>query len=240
MPWPALCTALELTPPGSAAFLRPIAMTTESVNPQAPMSRPGGPKASNRYILLALAVVAVVAAVYLLKQSRQPPSPLAPTSDTAADSLAGMMPGDTAVMQDVMHQIAHIKGVLARDSGNYDAWLSLGNLYFDANKPDEAIIHYRRALAIRPGDPDVLTDLATMEREAGRPDSAVAILRGVLAADSMRMQSWFNLGVIYRFDLKQPREAVAAWKKFLSLNPPREHADAIRQEIEQLEKESSP
>jgi cytochrome c-type biogenesis protein CcmH/NrfG len=194
----------------------------------------------NRYILLAVIGFAVLVAIFLLKTNMEAPKP--PSADMSADAGASpdTAPDDTVsqqMMQDVQKQMAHLQDVLAKDSSNFDAWVALGNLYYDANMADEAVAHYRRALAIRPNDLNVMTDLATMEREAGHPNDAIAILRQVLAGDSTRAQTWFNLGVIYSFDLKDQKEAVIAWKRFLALSPPSEHADAVKHEIERLEKE---
>ncbi|MBI3871949.1 MAG: tetratricopeptide repeat protein [candidate division Zixibacteria bacterium] len=194
----------------------------------------------NRYILLAVIGCAVLVAIFLLKTNMEPPKPSSADMSADAGASPDSAPDDTVsqqMMQDVQKQMAHLQDVLAKDSSNFDAWVALGNLYYDANMADEAVSHYRRALAIHPDDLNVMTDLATMEREAGHPDDAVTILRQVLAADSTRAQTWFNLGVIYSFDLKDQKEAVIAWKRFLALSPPSEHTDAVKHEIERLEKE---
>jgi cytochrome c-type biogenesis protein CcmH/NrfG len=196
---------------------------------------------TNRYMLLAVIAVAVVAAVYLLKANMEPRrTGLADSGADAVDSgsAGGGMVTDSAVMQDIMQQVAHVRTILAKDSADFDAWVALGNLFFDVHMSAEAIIHYRRALALHPGDLNVMTDLATMEREAGHPAEAVEILKRVIAVDSTHPQSWFNLGVIYSFDLQDPKSAVAAWRRFLALSPPSEHTEVIRKEIERLEKES--
>jgi cytochrome c-type biogenesis protein CcmH/NrfG len=102
---------------------------------------------------------------------------------------------------------------------------------------EDAITHYREALKLKPDDIHVLTDMATMLRAAGRPDTAVTVLNHVILLDSTLTQAWFNLGVIQSFDLKNQKEALHAWKKFIALSPPSEHTDAVNKEIERLEKE---
>ncbi|MEW5702756.1 MAG: tetratricopeptide repeat protein [Candidatus Zixiibacteriota bacterium] len=214
-------------------------MASESRHDQSDTPDPATGTTSNRYILLAVIAVAVVAAVYLLKSNMEPPQ----SGSTEQSGEVGMTDPDgilmdTTMMQELSHQIEHIRSVLARDSSNFDAWVALGNLYFDSRMAEEAIIHYERALQLRPGDVNVMTDLATMQREAGRPSEAVATLARVVAIDSVHPQSWFNMGVIYAFDLKQPEEAIAAWRKFLALSDSSEHTEAVRREIESLEKNS--
>jgi len=216
--------------------MNPSFQHDSSDTPNAPVGA-----STNRYIILAVIAVAVVAAVYLLKANMEPLQ--RERADSGADAVDSGSAGggtvmDSAVMQDIMQQVAHVRTVLAKDSADFDAWVALGNLFFDAHMSAEAITHYRRALALHPGDLDVMTDLATMEREAGHPAEAVEILKRVIAVDSTHPQSWFNLGVIYSFDLKDSKSAVAAWRRFLALSPPSEHTEAIRKEIERLEKES--
>ena len=140
-------------------------------------------------------------------------------------------------MPDLASQIEHIQQILAQDSSNYDAWVALGNLYFDSDMPEEAVEHYEGALAIRSGDLNVMTDLATMKRAVGEPEQAIEILKGVVATDSTHSQAWFNMGVIYSLDLKDSKGAVSAWKRFVAVTPESPHLDAVRKEIERIESE---
>jgi cytochrome c-type biogenesis protein CcmH/NrfG len=200
---------------------------------------------SNRYILLAALAFAAVVTIYIVKTNLEPPKSeeVAATRDANSripddgDGQGASAMDETAQREQFMHQIEHIQDILKKDSMNFDAWSALGNLYFDANMPQDAIVHYRKALILKPDDIHVLTDMATMLRAAGRPDTAVTVLNHVILLDSTLSQAWFNLGVIQSFDLKNQKEALFAWKKFLSLSPPSEHTEAVQKEIERLEKE---
>lgn len=191
------------------------------------------PSSGNRYLLVAILAFVALVTVLLLKQNMEPP----------AEQAGGGQPTQTGrpdqeqARQMAMEQIAHVADILARDSSDFDAWSALGNLYFDINMPAEAIEHYEGALRLRPNDTHVLTDLATMKREAGQAKDAVEILQKVVSLDSTLEQAWFNLGVIYSFDLDDQRAAMDAWKRFLALNPDSPHTDAVRQEIERIERE---
>ena len=77
-----------------------------------------------------------------------------------------------------------------------------------------------------------------MFRAVDMADSAVALLLEVVALDSTWQQAWFNLGVIYNFDLKDQPSALIAWRRFLVLNPMSEQSTAVLQEIERIETES--
>lgn len=191
----------------------------------------------NRFVLLSVLAFVALVTVFLLKKNMEPPK-TAPADDQTQQSVPTSQSEAEQAMPDMMHQVEHIKDILAKDSSNYDAWVALGNIYFDANKPDEAIDNYQHALAIRSGDINVLTDLATMERAAGNPQKAIEILDQVLKADSTFGQAWFNMGVIYSLDLKDNKNAVSAWKRFIATTPDSPHLDAVRKEIERIESES--
>lgn len=189
---------------------------------------------SNRYVLIAVLAVVVLVTIYLIKTNLEPPR-----GDGQMQADNGRIPNDTgsaAMMQDVNMQADHIKGILARDSSNYDAWVALGNLYFDNQTPTEAIRYYEGALKLKPGDPSVMTDLATMKRATGKSAEAIELLRQVVSKDSTMSQAWFNLGVIYSFDLNYSEDAIAAWKRYLDLNPMSEHAQAVQRAIDSLER----
>jgi cytochrome c-type biogenesis protein CcmH/NrfG len=189
----------------------------------------------NRFVLLSVLAFVALVTVFLLKKNMEPPPADSPSQPVAS---SGEQSAAEQAMPDMMHQIEHINDILAQDSSNYDAWVALGNIYFDANMPEEAIEHYEGALAIRPGDVNVLTDLATMKRAAGDSKGAIAILQRVVQTDSTFGQAWFNMGVIYSLDLQDSRNAVSAWKRFLAMTPESPHLDAVRKEIERIEGES--
>jgi cytochrome c-type biogenesis protein CcmH/NrfG len=198
---------------------------------------------SNRYILIAALAFAAVVTIYIVKTNLEAPKTeeVAATQDinSRIPDDAGQVPAmdEAAQREQLAHQVEHIKEILRKDSSNFDAWTALGNMYFDANMHDDAITHYRRALVLKPDDIHVLTDMATMLRAAGRSDTAVTVLNHVIQLDSTLTQAWFNLGVIQSFDLKNQKEALVAWKKFIALSPPSEHSEAVNKEIERLEKE---
>jgi len=100
-----------------------------------------------------------------------------------------------------------------------DAWVQLGNLYFDANRPAKAIRAYNKALGLRPNNAHVLTDLGVMYRRNGQPDEAVASFDRAIAAAPQLEQAYFNKGIVLMYDLHDVNGAVAAWEALLKVNP---------------------
>lgn len=217
---------------------------TESEEHGTPQGHEEAHTSSNRYILIAALAFAAVITIYIVKTNLDTPKTeeVAATQDINSripdgGTQAAPAMDEAAQKEQLEHQIEHIREILKKDSSNFDAWSALGNMYFDASMHNEAIEHYKHALTLKPDDIHVLTDMATMLRAAGRPDTAVTVLNHVILLDSTLTQAWFNLGVIQSFDLKNQKEALIAWKRFILLSPPSEHTDAVNREIERLEKE---
>ncbi len=141
-----------------------------------------------------------------------------------------------AMMQQIFQTIEELKKIIEKDPKNLQALITLGNLYYDAQKFGEAIEYYQRAIKLDPKNSDVWTDLGTMYRQLENTDSSVICYQKAIEANPKNKSSWFNLGLVYLFDKKDDKKAVWAWKKFLELSPDDPHVQAIKEEIEKIEK----
>lgn len=135
----------------------------------------------------------------------------------------GMTPADYAA------RIAEAEKVVAQDPKNLNAWISLGNDYFDTEQAQKSINAYDKALEIQPDNPNVLTDQGVMFRKVGRFDKAAANFEKSYKLDPKHLQSLFNLGIVYSVDLKQPEKAKAVWIKYLQIDPNSPNAAQIRE-----------
>ncbi len=155
-----------------------------------------------------------------------------------AGGTPGMPPGmgGGAPNPEIQQQIAMLQSVVARDPKNHDAWVQLGNDYFDTRQPQKAVEAYGRALELKPNDPNVLTDQGVMYRELGQFDKAVANFTKASKSDPSHVQSLFNLGVVYANDLKEPQKAVEAWNKVIQIDPASPQAAQAKQGISDLKK----
>lgn len=149
-------------------------------------------------------------------------------------AMPGAMPGMTLPNADMQQRIARLEAAVAADPKNHDAWVSLGNDYFDTHQAQKSVNAYAKALALKPDDPNVLTDQGVMYRELGQFDKAIANFQKSSKLDPMHVQSLFNLGVVYAQDMHQPDEAAKAWNKVLILAPTSQQAAQARQQLNQL------
>ena len=116
-------------------------------------------------------VVALVAGLiigWMAGQKSSAPAP--PVSAPGPAPAAGPAPTTANFQQ----KIGQLKGIVASDPKNRQAWGALGNGYFDADQPMDAIEAYQKALEMNDKDPDVLTDQGVMFRRMGWFDRAIA------------------------------------------------------------------
>ena len=120
---------------------------------------------------------------------------------------------------DYTQRIAQAEKIVAQDPKNVNAWISLGNDYFDTQQSQKAINAYSKALEINPNNPNVLTDQGVMYRMVGWYDKALANFEKATKIDPNHVQSLFNAGIVYSVDLKDHVKARPYWKKVLEIEP---------------------
>lgn len=153
--------------------------------------------------------------------------------DTApqADSGGAPPPAAGAPLVNYQQQIATLEGIVAREPDNRNAWVQLGNNFFGSDQPIKAIEAYEKALELDPDDPNVITDQGTMFRRVGWYDRAISNFQKAAELDPNHVQSRYNMGVVYRYDLQDFPRAIEAWESFLALSPDG-NVDQIRAEID--------
>ena len=141
---------------------------------------------------------------------------------------------------DYTQRIDQAEKIVAQDPKNLNAWISLGNDYFDTEQSQKAINAYSKALEIEPNNPNVLTDQGVMFRKIGWYDKALANFEKTLKIDPNHLQSLFNAGIVYAVDMKQPDKAAPYWNKYLKLDSNSPTANQIRGFMEQPGKAAAP
>jgi tetratricopeptide (TPR) repeat protein len=106
-----------------------------------------------------------------------------------------------------------------KNSNNLQAWLELGNLYFDTNKYSDAIQAYTQYLNLNPNNPDVWTDMGVMYRRNGSPADAVSSFERAIELDPQHEQARYNKGIVLYYDLGNREAAMQTWQELLKINP---------------------
>ena len=126
---------------------------------------------------------------------------------------------DQAVSRETDAMIFELEKEISKSPDDVEAWIRLGNLYFDANKYDKAIWAYNKSLALSPDNADVLTDLGVMYRRIGRPEEAIKYFDKAIRVDPRHEVSRFNKGIVLMHDLNDMEGAMKAWEELVALNP---------------------
>jgi tetratricopeptide (TPR) repeat protein len=128
-------------------------------------------------------------------------------------------------------EISMLQDAVRKDPGNLKAWTDLGNDLMDTSRFDEAIAAYQKALDINPKDVDVMVDMGTCYRRIGKPDVAVTEYRKALEINPNHQMALRNLGIVLEYDLKDNKQAIQAFEKYLQTAPGAQDAEKVKQEI---------
>jgi cytochrome c-type biogenesis protein CcmH/NrfG len=102
---------------------------------------------------------------------------------------------------------------------NEEAWIQLGNLYFDNHKLDKAIRAYKKSLELNPNNANVMTDMGVMYRRNGQPLKAIEAFDKTITIDARHEIARFNKGIVSMHDLKDHKSAIQVWEELVSVNP---------------------
>ena len=181
----------------------------------------------NPWLTLVLGLMAGLVIGYVLAE-RQPVPPakairlgVNPQAAAEAQGLPEGHPpvdGDSpAEAQRIRQQVAEIEGLLASNPNDAGLMAAMGNLYFDANRWQDAREWYEKSLQVSSGDPNVITDLAVVYRNLGQPQRTIELLDQAIAISSGHWQAWYNKVVVYQFDLHEHDAATEALKTLQEL-----------------------
>ena len=112
--------------------------------------------------------------------------------------------------------------------------VDLGNMYFDAERYNDAIAWYEAALRINPADPNVSTDLGVAYYYTNQADKAVAQFEQSLKADPKHTKTLLNLGIVKAFGQQDLTGAAEAWQQVVALAPDSPEGQAARKALEGL------
>jgi tetratricopeptide (TPR) repeat protein len=132
-------------------------------------------------------------------------------------------------------QVTALKNVAEREKSNAEPRVQLGNLYFDAERYDDAITWYAAALALKPNDVNVSTDLGVCYYYTNQPDKALAQFDRSLKLDANHAKTLLNLGIVRAFGKQDLDGATEAWQKLLKVAPDSTEAQTAKRALETLQ-----
>ena len=163
--------------------------------------------------------------------AERPPAAAAPAAQAApAPGPAGTA---RAVVLDET-QVSALKTVAGKEASNPTPRAQLGNLYFDAERYDDAIKWYGEALKLAPKDVKVSTDLGVSYYYSNQPDKALAQFDQSLKLDPRHAKTLLNVGIVKAFGKQDLDGAGEAWKQVIAIAPDSPEAQAAKRALDSL------
>jgi tetratricopeptide (TPR) repeat protein len=131
-------------------------------------------------------------------------------------------------------EVARYKALAERDAANATPRVQLGNLYFDAERYDDAIEWYGKALALDPTNADVSTDLGVSYYYTNQADRALAQFRHSLEIDPRHTKTMLNEGIVLAFGKQDLEAAAKSWQRVVELAPETPEGQAARRALESM------
>lgn len=172
-------------------------------------------------VVIALAVGFLGGVIYSSTQSNSG-SALAPTQQMTSPPPMGAGQGGqppSSLNPQQASAILSLEQRVATNPNDAEAWVQLGNTYFDTNNFAKSIAAYNHYLTLQPNNANVLTDLGIMYRNNGQANEAIASFDKAMTVDPKHVQAPFNKGIVLLNDLRDPQAAIAVWQKLLDANP---------------------
>jgi len=120
---------------------------------------------------------------------------------------------------DISDQIAEHEKAVTLNPDNIEAWIHLGDLYFDSGLSEKSIAAYEKALALNPVNAEVWTDMGVMYRKIGKFEKAIQCFDKAVGINPRHEVSRFNKGIVLMHDLKNKQDAIRVWEELLDVNP---------------------
>jgi tetratricopeptide (TPR) repeat protein len=164
---------------------------------------------------------------------RQPPSAVAAQAPAASAGSASSQTTRAAVLDE--SQVNALKSVAEREPRSASPRAQLGNLYFDAERYDDAIKWYKEALKLSPEDVNVSTDLGVCYYYTNKPDEALAQFAESLKLDPKHAKTLLNLGIVKAFGKQDLQGASEAWQDVIKVAPGSPEAQAAKRALDSLQ-----
>ncbi len=162
-------------------------------------------------VLVALAFGFLAGIVFSIYKA----SPSVPVQQQAAQQTTD----SSSLDPETTRVILALEKEVAANPNNTEAWIHLGNHYFDTENFPKAIEAYKKSLALDPNNADVLTDLGVMYRRNGNAHEAIASFDKAISISPDHATARFNRGIVQLYDLQDKEGAIKTWEELVKIHP---------------------
>jgi tetratricopeptide (TPR) repeat protein len=129
---------------------------------------------------------------------------------------------------------AALKVTADRNPNDAETRVQLGNLYFDAERYEDARQWYEAALKVDPRNVNASTDLGIAYYYSNQPDRALAQFDKSLAMDPNHSKTLLNIGIVRAFGKQDLDGAEKAWQRVVDLAPNSQEAAVAKRGLDGL------
>jgi Tfp pilus assembly protein PilF len=160
------------------------------------------------------------------QSARSAPAP----AQTAAAPQSGQQQRQPPPLDET--RVQELTKAIDSDPKNAKAVTELANVYFDAERFDDAIRWYQQALALDPNNADVSTDLGISYYYTSRTDQALRQFEHSLEVSPKHVKTLLNKGIVLAFGKEDLGAAAEEWKKVVELAPDSPEGQTARRALE--------
>jgi tetratricopeptide (TPR) repeat protein len=165
------------------------------------------------------------------QQGAAPRTPAAPGASAGPAATSGQQ--STATPLDEARAATLAKDA-ERNPRDAAVRLELGNLYFDAERFEDAARWYEQALGLEPGNVNASTDLGISYYYMNQPDRALQQFDRSLQIDPRHTKTLLNVGIVRAFGKDDLQGAARAWQQVVDVAPDSPEGKRARQALESL------
>src|SRR5262252_208719 len=159
-----------------------------------------------------------------------PPAPAATQASAPAPSQGQAPPA--AVLDEA--KVNAFKSMIDREPANVTPRAQLANLYFDAERYDDAIKWYTEALKLAPDDVNVSTDLGVCYYYTNQNDKALDQFAYSLKRDPKHAKTLLNQGIVLAFGKQDLEGAARVWQQVIDVAPESTEAQGAKRALDSL------
>jgi cytochrome c-type biogenesis protein CcmH/NrfG len=127
-----------------------------------------------------------------------------------------------------------LRAAADRNPADAETRVQLGNLYFDAERYEDARKWYEAALKVDPRNVNASTDLGIAYYYSNQPDLALAQFDKSLAIDPKHSKTLLNVGIVRAFGKQDLGGAEKAWQRVLDVAPGSQEAAVAKRGLDGL------
>lgn len=142
-----------------------------------------------------------------------------PTAEPTKRPLAAENSQSNTLNRQNFDSVIQYEDMVRKNPSDINAWVMLGNTYYDLHDFAKAIDAYNTALQLDSKMPDVLVDCGVAYKMTGKPEMAIAYFDRALSISPQHKNAYFNKGVVLHNDLQKDTEAMDVWKRLVEIAP---------------------